>query len=1095
MKKYSLICLLLCFLASFLAGIASAEILWDCSPDATGAGIVTPCYTNQVGSQQLAEKITFSDKATISGMDIFSATMAGVAGQLVRIYIWSDNAGIPGMLLHEFDETITVIDNEGTVSQPTLSRKNADFTTPVDLTAGTYWIAMTSAVAGVSLCQATLAAVDDDQFAICHSGTFTIMRPVGAGDMAFRLHGTRPHNTWLIDTVDAGKSFSLSSPRAISEDSQGHPHIVYGGDHLYHAYFDGTSWHEEIIDNAPGRGGDAQICIDTADHIHIVYSDYVASIKGEIPLFWYATNRSGSWEYEGLSFLGDTFWINFKMAVEPSGVAHIAFTTGDDLVHASNASGTWAEVDVIDNDTNSCYDMTMDSAGHIHVLYFTWPNIRYATNASGAWENEIVVGVWNGGRGAAICVDASGNPRVAYTQTVGYDDNVNLAYAARNPVTEDWELDTIDPVGIANAMGELSVAMDSTEKAHVIYSRMDIDALYYAVGNPGAWQTEMIAAAGDGGRYGSIAASSSGEAHICYWDTDNGAVNYVGGSIGNWTSQTIATGSTNLGSALSVATDAAGQFHISYADTGSELLKYASGAYGSWTIETIDTGFIASTSLGLDGSGFAHILYQMADDSTWRYATNARGSWDMTTLTGLEEHTVSMDLAVDAAGRLHLCSMHYEGDYTNRTYFLHYKYADNAAGQWTTETVYTDSDLGYEPKLTVDRSGHIYLCFTDNNGYLLCATNASGTWAFETIDDNRVWPEVYSVVLDSSNHLHVAYTDYDAITWDQYLCYATNASGSWAHHLVTGPGEYSQFHLAVDTTGQLHMSFNQDISTIKYITGIPGAWDIQTIEDRIAYSWNGIATDVFDNVHIAYREYGNRILKYATISSQEESGPGGNDPGYDGNGNGIPDCQEENVASFHTADGNNYVTLASDDGTVIQSVEPLENPSPINTPDGVDFPFQFFRFTITNISVTGEATVTLYLPAGTSISAYWKYGATPIDPEPHWYEFDYDGTTGAEIFGNVVILHFVDGQRGDNDLTVNGMIVDPGAPGLGGIPGDLDNDADVDGADRNILMASLRKCNGDTGFNPIADLDDDGCVTLLDYRQWYIYYKASLAAE
>ena len=64
--------------------------------------------------------------------------------------------------------------------------------------------------------------------------------------------------------------------------------------------------------------------------------------------------------------------------------------------------------------------------------------------------------------------------------------------------------------------------------------------------------------------------------------------------------------------------------------------------------------------------------------------------------------------------------------------------------------------------------------------------------------------------------------DYDSITWDQYLGYATNASGSWAHDLIAGPGDYSNFHLAVDTTGQLHMSFNQDVSTIKYITGSPG---------------------------------------------------------------------------------------------------------------------------------------------------------------------------------------------------------------------------------------------------------------------------------
>ena len=57
-----------------------------------------------------------------------------------------------------------------------------------------------------------------------------------------------------------------------------------------------------------------------------------------------------------------------------------------------------------------------------------------------------------------------------------------------------------------------------------------------------------------------------------------------------------------------------------------------------------------------------------------------------------------------------------------------------------------------------------------------------------------------------------------------------------------------------------------------------------------------------------------------------------------------------------------------------------------------------------------------------------EYGPTPDNPVNHWYEFGFDGQTGAEINGNLVTLHFVDGQRGDSDLAVNGVIVDPGAP-------------------------------------------------------------------
>ena len=78
-----------------------------------------------------------------------------------------------------------------------------------------------------------------------------------------------------------------------------------------------------------------------------------------------------------------------------------------------------------------------------------------------------------------------------------------------------------------------------------------------------------------------------------------------------------------------------------------------------------------------------------------------------------------------------------------------------------------------------------------------------------------------------------------------------------------------------------------------------------------------------------------------------------------------------------------------------------------------------------------EIKIFLNLPPGTVVDTYWKYGPTPDDPTPHWYEFLFDGTTGAVIDGNVITLHFVDGQRGDDDLTANGVIVDPGAPALG----------------------------------------------------------------
>lgn len=77
---------------------------------------------------------------------------------------------------------------------------------------------------------------------------------------------------------------------------------------------------------------------------------------------------------------------------------------------------------------------------------------------------------------------------------------------------------------------------------------------------------------------------------------------------------------------------------------------------------------------------------------------------------------------------------------------------------------------------------------------------------------------------------------------------------------------------------------------------------------------------------------------------------------------------------------------------------------------------------------TGPArVVTMYDGASTRPTHYYAYGPTPDDPSPHWYDFAFDGTTGAEIKNDRIILHFVDGERGDYDWTVNGKIDHTGA--------------------------------------------------------------------
>jgi hypothetical protein len=153
----------------------------------------------------------------------------------------------------------------------------------------------------------------------------------------------------------------------------------------------------------------------------------------------------------------------------------------------------------------------------------------------------------------------------------------------------------------------------------------------------------------------------------------------------------------------------------------------------------------------------------------------------------------------------------------------------------------------------------------------------------------------------------------------------------------------------------------------------------------------------------------------------EDAGPNGGD----GNGDGIPDSQQPNVTSLPNSNGE-YVTLVTPDGTELTSVVAGGNPSPGDTPAEAAFPMGFLSFNVNGLTPGGSTQVKIMVHGGVELNAYYKYGPEPTNPTPHWYEFTFDGETGALVEGNLITLGFVDGKRGDHDLTVNGSIMDPG---------------------------------------------------------------------
>jgi len=86
--------------------------------------------------------------------------------------------------------------------------------------------------------------------------------------------GTSPFTpTWIIEAVDAPKYFSAMGNRSLALDSNDYPHIAYGGEHLYYAWYDGAAWTLEFVDNSPGVGLYTSLALDSNDRPHISYYD------------------------------------------------------------------------------------------------------------------------------------------------------------------------------------------------------------------------------------------------------------------------------------------------------------------------------------------------------------------------------------------------------------------------------------------------------------------------------------------------------------------------------------------------------------------------------------------------------------------------------------------------------------------------------------------------------------------------------------------------------------------------------------------------------------------------------------------------------
>ena len=214
---------------------------------------------------------------------------------------------------------------------------------------------------------------------------------------------------------------------SIQIDSQNHPKISYYqrlyADSSYalrlkYAYFDGTTWFTQTVDQRFGTGKFNSLALDTAGNPHIAYSD--TNIFALRYVYW----DGSRWLYE----LPDTSQMNggvvgyeASIVVDARGNPYIAYldATNHRIKYVYRAGNRWVH-EIVDRLVGAAdldnVSIKLDNQGQPHIAYYDSGagHLLYATRTSKGWISEVVDESGAAGMYPSLCFNPDGEPYISY---------------------------------------------------------------------------------------------------------------------------------------------------------------------------------------------------------------------------------------------------------------------------------------------------------------------------------------------------------------------------------------------------------------------------------------------------------------------------------------------------------------------------------------------------------------------------------------------------------------------------------------------------------------------------------------------------------
>ncbi len=375
----------------------------------------------------------------------------------------------------------------------------------------------------------------------------------------------------------------------------------------------------EVVDP---RGGEWKVLgKDADDHLYVLYTVYISQYTSDWEVRA-ATNKSGEWVRTVLFTSRDDENMSLDMAVDASGLMHIAYSGRNNSPAAYYATWdgeTYAETQIIADDDNwrYVYTIALDSSGSPHML---------VSDPDGAWHWRLTDDAWTG--------DLVSDNAFAWDLEIDASDVMHAGFAANGGhlvygkyENGTWSFEDLDDC--QGGVRFITVNVDSDGHVHISYTNGNEDDVLYATNASGTWVHtflfEEVVGSDEGHAWDMASAlDAAGKIHVVHRRYNNyhysrdSDLNLTTNASGEWVRRRLIYGRPWSWDFPPAVYDSSGRMHVAFVRSRFTVLDYTL-FYGvldgdTWTEEVVEgpdvcDGEVGSPVLQMDSAENVYILY------------------------------------------------------------------------------------------------------------------------------------------------------------------------------------------------------------------------------------------------------------------------------------------------------------------------------------------------------------------------------------------------------------------------------------------------------------------------------------------------------